>query len=408
MSLNDFEIISKLGEGSYSSVFKVKRLSDNSLYALKKVHLPSLKSKEKSNALTEVRILASISHPHIISYKHAFFDDPSQSLCIITEFADGGDLYQRILSFKKKSTLMSEPFLWHILIQLCEALRSLHALNVMHRDLKSANVFLTKTGDVKLGDLNVSKVAKERMNHTQTGTPYYASPEVWKDEPYDTKSDIWSLGCVVYEAAALRPPFQAEDMKSLYGEVVKGVFAPLRHFSQDLNDVVAAMLRTDPEKRPSAKELLRMAEVRKRMGGRNEGEKGRDRLMKTIRIESGLERISELLPEAKYEEEEKRKLPRIGKMNRGVTYKSLEEDRGKIGEFQRAVLRNLSVKPAFDKKTKIRSILKENYGAFRLPKVKYPYEVNVMKDVSPLGERKKEHIRLPLLPEFLRHSPEVY
>ena len=89
---------------------------------------------------------------------------------------------------------------------------------------KSANVFLFANGTVKLGDMNVSKVAKKGFLHTQTGTPYYASPEVWKDQPYDTKSDIWSLGCVLYEMITFKPPFQAEDMKGLFKKVVKGNF----------------------------------------------------------------------------------------------------------------------------------------------------------------------------------------
>jgi len=77
---------------------------------------------------------------------------------------------------------------------------------------------------VKLGDLNVSKVAKKGMMHTQTGTPYYASPEVWKDKPYDHKSDIWSLGCVLYEMITLLPPFRANSMQGLATKVTKGVY----------------------------------------------------------------------------------------------------------------------------------------------------------------------------------------
>lgn len=82
-------------------------------------------------------------------------------------------------------------------------------------------MFLTKEGIIKLGDMNVSKVSKG-MCETQTGTPYYASPEVWKDQPYDKKSDIWSLGCVLYETITLKPPFRAEDMEGLYKKVIRG------------------------------------------------------------------------------------------------------------------------------------------------------------------------------------------
>lgn len=100
-------------------------------------------------------------------------------------------------------------------------------MNILHRDLKvtinkSANVFLYKNLVAKLGDLNVSKITQKGLGYTQTGTPYYASPEVWRDNPYDKKSDIWSLGCVLYEMSSLKPPFRAEDMQSLYKKVIKG------------------------------------------------------------------------------------------------------------------------------------------------------------------------------------------
>lgn len=98
------------------------------------------------------------------------------------------------------------------MLQVVKGLKALHDLNIMHRDLKSANVFLYQDGTAKLGDLNVSKVLEKGLGYTQTGTPYYASPEVWKDKPYDVKSDIWSLGCVLYEMITLKPPFRAEDM----------------------------------------------------------------------------------------------------------------------------------------------------------------------------------------------------
>ena len=109
-----------------------------------------------------------------------------------------------------------------IFLSVVKGLKALHALNIMHRDLKSANVFLFAHGEAKLGDLNVSKVVEKGLAYTQTGTPYYASPEVWRDEPYGPKSDIWSLGCVVYEMVSLKPPFRAEDMQGLYKKVIKG------------------------------------------------------------------------------------------------------------------------------------------------------------------------------------------
>jgi NIMA (never in mitosis gene a)-related kinase len=109
--------------------------------------------------------------------------------------------------------------------------------------MKSANVFLTKSGQVKLGDLNVSKLAQNGLLSTQTGTPYYASPEVWKDKPYGEKSDIWSLGCVVYEMTTLRPPFNGKDMEMLYRKVCKGQYNPISaHFSKELSSLISKLM----------------------------------------------------------------------------------------------------------------------------------------------------------------------
>jgi NIMA (never in mitosis gene a)-related kinase len=128
------------------------------------------------------------------------------------EFADGGDLLKKIEEFKKRGGMYSEKEIWQLANHMLTGLKLLHDMKILHRDLKCANVFLTKDGTAKLGDLNVSKVSKHGMVYTQTGTPYYASPEVWKDQPYDLKSDIWSLGCVLYEALTKEPPFKAMDM----------------------------------------------------------------------------------------------------------------------------------------------------------------------------------------------------
>lgn len=138
---------------------------------------------------------------------------------------------------------MREDDIWRIFIQIVKGLRTLHQAKILHRDLKSANIFLNRDGTAKLGDMNVSKVAKKGLLYTQTGTPYYASPEVWKDMPYDSKSDIWSLGCVLYETVTLRPPFRADDMAGLYKKVLKGNYPRIPpHFSKELSNTIKSML----------------------------------------------------------------------------------------------------------------------------------------------------------------------
>lgn len=143
-------------------------------------------------------------------------------------------------------------------------LQKLHDLKIVHRDIKCANLFLNKQGELKLGDLNVSKLVKNGMLKTQTGTPYYASPEVWKDKPYDMKSDIWSCGCVLYEMITGSPPFVGKDMSQLYKRVTEGRVATLPYpYSKDLDHVVKLCLQVDPNKRPTCAELLQKAQLLK-------------------------------------------------------------------------------------------------------------------------------------------------
>jgi NIMA (never in mitosis gene a)-related kinase len=106
-------------------------------------------------------------------------------------------------------------------------IKALHDRSILHRDLKSANIFVYSDGTVKIGDLNVSKIMKEQLSYTQTGTPYYACPEVWRDKPYDFKSDIWSLGVIIYEIATLAVPFKADTIDELYKKCCRGVYAPI-------------------------------------------------------------------------------------------------------------------------------------------------------------------------------------
>ena len=311
--MEDFQIISKLGEGAYSTVYKVMRIVDKKIYALKKVKLLNLSDKEKENALNEVRILASVKSNYVVSYKEAFFDEKDRTLCIVMEFADNGDLYQKITEHKKRSIFFEESTIWRIFIQLVKGLKSLHDLNILHRDLKSANIFLYSNGEAKIGDLNVSKVTRGGLGTTQTGTPYYASPEVWNDFPYDNKSDIWSLGCVLYEMITLRPPFRASDMEGLYKKVTKGQYSKIPElFSNDLSQIIQFLLQVNPKLRPNCDQILNHPIIKKRIeyfniiNGDKESINGNNfknkKLLKTIHMPKNLIFLADKLPKPNYEQ----------------------------------------------------------------------------------------------------------
>ena len=266
-SIHDFKKEKVLGKGSFGSVYLVRRRQDNKIYALKTVILEKLNKKEQENSVNEVRILASINHPNVIGYKEAFWDDDKSALNIVMEYADDGDLHSKIEKMKKAGGYFKEPIIWSYAIQMIEGLKALHDKKIMHRDLKSANIFLVKDKhQCKLGDMNVSKVIKEKVLHTQTGTPYYASPEVWNDAPYSYKSDLWSIGCVIYELCELKPPFQGKDLDELYENVCRG--QPQRintAYSEDLWKMILMLLQVDVNKRVDCNKFLNSELIKKKM-----------------------------------------------------------------------------------------------------------------------------------------------
>lgn len=255
--LKDFDVIEEIGKGAFGSVFKAKRIKDGQIYAVKKVLIGKLQPKEKENSLNEIRILASVNHKNVVSYKESFFDQEACSICTVMEFAELGDLEKKINQSIKNKTYLQESEIMSIFVQIVLGLKALHDKKIMHRDIKAANIFMFNNDLVKIGDLNVSKVVKRDLAHTQTGTPYYASPEVWNDKPYDYKSDIWSLGCLLYEMTTLKAPFRGTTMKGVYEKVIKGVYSPIPTFySSNLASLISLMLDLKAINRPSCEQIL--------------------------------------------------------------------------------------------------------------------------------------------------------
>ena len=310
MSLSDFELGKELGKGAFGSVWLVKRKEDKKIYAMKRVIISGLGKKERENALNEVRLLASLNHKNIIGYNEAFYDEKSMTLNIVMEYADDGDIASKIKYNLRNRLVFEESTIWKLLIQLLEGLKYLNVKKIMHRDLKSANLFLTKNGTLKIGDLNVSKITKLGMAVTQIGTPYYASPEIWQDKAYDYKCDIWSCGVIIYEIAALHTPFRGTSLKELYQNILQGSYKPISdRYSEDLHKIISYMLQVDPYRRYSIGELLECDIIKRKMkefGFKNENNNDqKDMLMKTIKLPRNMREINLQLPHRKYEEKNK-------------------------------------------------------------------------------------------------------
>jgi NIMA (never in mitosis gene a)-related kinase len=175
------------------------------------------------------------------------------------DFADGGDLYTKIAQYKKAGKTFEEEQILEWFLQICLALKHIHSRKILHRDLKTQNIFLTSKGEVKIGDFGIARVLQHTYDCVQTaiGTPYYLSPEICQEKPYNQKSDIWSMGCILYEMLTLRHAFDANSMKGLVLKILKGNYPPIPSaYSEDIRGLVGELLIKDPAKRPSIRQIL--------------------------------------------------------------------------------------------------------------------------------------------------------
>ena len=258
MSLDRFEIISTIYNTLQDSLKLVKRKEDGKLYTIKTVVINENSEKEKELFFNELRILVPLTHINIISYKEAFYDKKTKSLNMVIEYVDGGDLSMRIKLAKQKNMYFKEKIIWRIFLQILDGINYLHNKYIIHRDLKTSNIYLTKKGSVKIGGLNVGKSIEDiGMALTQIGTPYFTAPEIWKQMPYDYKCDIWSLGCILYEMTTLHVPFLGLNMQELYYNILNLKYKPIPNiYSKELNEIINLILNKNPDNRPSSIELL--------------------------------------------------------------------------------------------------------------------------------------------------------
>eukprot|EP00002_Diphylleia_rotans_P007027 TRINITY_DN164_c0_g1_i5.p1 TRINITY_DN164_c0_g1~~TRINITY_DN164_c0_g1_i5.p1 ORF type:complete len:474 (+),score=111.83 TRINITY_DN164_c0_g1_i5:51-1472(+) len=266
MIIRDFEVIKLLGQGSYGAVYLARRLSDNLTCALKVIDVRDLNKKQRKDTLNEIRLLGSIQHVNVMRYYQSFVDHGH--LHIAMEYVDKGDLESDIKTRKLTSNFYDEEAIWKLFLQVALSMQVLHKENILHRDLKSANILLTSEGRTKLADFGVAKLlkSKDEMSKTRIGTPYYLSPEVWHSQEYNHKSDIWALGVLLYEIACLKYPYDAANVKDLAKKVVKGQYQKLpKQYSKELTQVIADMLVLEPAKRPSIDEVLAFAPIVKRL-----------------------------------------------------------------------------------------------------------------------------------------------
>lgn len=255
--LSRYEKEKLIGSGTFGKVWLIRSQHSGHPYVLKEVQLKSMSSSEKQQAVTEVSVLARCRHRNIVRYKEACIELEKGTLSIVMEYADGGDLYNVIK--RQKGCYFEEKDVLSWFVQITLALQYIHKRNILHRDLKSQNIFLTKEKLVKVGDFGIARVltGDKELATTAIGTPYYLSPEICQRKPYNHKSDIWALGCVLFEMAALCHPFQAQNFHQLMSAILKVKHRSLPSYcSPLLRDLVSVLLHIDPGERPTADEIL--------------------------------------------------------------------------------------------------------------------------------------------------------
>ncbi|XP_051468051.1 serine/threonine-protein kinase Nek11 isoform X1 [Apus apus] len=251
----------KLGNGSFGSVYLVsdrKAKQGEELKVLKEISVGDLKPNETVEANLEAQLLSKLDHPAIVKFYASFVE--RDSFCIITEYCEGGDLDFKIQEYKESGKIFSQKQIIDWFIQLLLGVNYMHERWILHRDLKAKNIFL-KNNLLKIGDFGVSCLLMGSCDlaTTFTGTPYYMSPEALKHQGYNTKSDIWSLGCILYEMCCMSHAFTGHNFLSVVLKIVEGDTPSLPdRYPRKLNAVLCSMLNKNPLLRPAAAEILKI------------------------------------------------------------------------------------------------------------------------------------------------------
>lgn len=262
LSKHGYTELRKVGEGSFGKAILVQA-ADGSRLICKMVDVSKASRKEMQDAVKEGQLLAELKHPYIVRYRENFTENGW--LCILMDYCEGGDLTKQIEETKKRRQTIAEEQVLKWFAQALMALKYIHDKHILHRDLKPSNFFLSKGGSMKMGDFGIAKVlaCTIAVAKTQIGTPYYLSPELCQEKPYAWPSDIWSMGCILYEMCVLKVPFDAPNIAGLVQKIVRGPIPSIPNsYSGFVGQLCSQMLDRNPNSRPGSAEILDRPRIR--------------------------------------------------------------------------------------------------------------------------------------------------
>lgn len=270
-----FEHLSTIGRGAFGVVSIVRCKEDNVRYVMKKISFSGKSTEDRDASQEEVALLKCLVHPNVVKY-HSHGTD-KRHLFIVMEFCEGGDLAKAIEG--QGDTPFEEEQILTWLMQMLLALDYVHSMKILHRDLKTQNVFLNKFNVAKLGDFGIAKVLDGTLQQADTvvGTPFYMSPEACQNQPYTYSSDMyvtvffflyvtadgtfvprgvrvscgvnrrWAIGCILYEMCTRKHAFAASNLLGLVFQIVQGTYPPIEGYSDLMDSLVKGLLQTDPK-----------------------------------------------------------------------------------------------------------------------------------------------------------------